>query len=95
MRTHRNSGEFLQIVKPEKRGAKRKLEDPEVRKLVKKMLKKRKASPAKVAKLLSASPKFKGTVCRGTIYNNMGPSSKSGTRLSKHFSKYFFMRTEV
>ena len=75
MRAHRDKGEFLQIVKPEGRGRKRKLQDPNDQKIVKKMLKKRKATPAKVAKELSVGPHFKGTVSPRTIYRNMGPSS--------------------
>ena len=85
MKTHRRSGEFLQLVKPEKRGRKRKLANPEDRKLIKKLLKKRKASPAKVAKRLSASPKFQGKISRATIYRDMGPSSNSGRRFLSDF----------
>jgi len=79
VRAHKDSGKFLQLVKPEKRGRKRKLDTPEARKLVKRMLKKRKASPAKVAKELSASPKFKGKISKSAIYRTMGPSSDSST----------------
>ena len=80
MKAHRKKSEYLVLDVPEKRGRKRKLQDEAQRKMVKRALKKRKASPAKVAKQLSKSPKFKGTISRGTIYNHM---QLKGKRKSK------------
>ena len=58
----------MRLNVPEKRGRKRKLSDAFTQKMVKRELKKRKPTPKKVAKLLSDSPKFPGTIGRTTIY---------------------------
>ena len=79
VRLHRDKGQYLKIEKPESRGRKRKLSDVESQKAVKRELKKRKASPGKVAKILTASPKFKGSLSRSTIYRSMGKSAKSNS----------------
>jgi len=66
---------------PDRRGAKRKLDEGGMLK-VKRALKKRKASPAKVAKRLSDGSSFKGTVSRATIYRNMAVKGKRKSKRS-------------
>ena len=56
---------------PENRRRKRKLSNAFTQKMVKRELKKRKATPKKVAKRLSDSPRFPGTIGRTAIYERM------------------------
>ena len=70
MQVQRKKSEYLRLNVPEK-GRKRKLSNVFTQKMVKRELKKRKATPKKVAKRLSESPKFPGTIGRTTIYERM------------------------
>ena len=77
MNTHRHKGKFLTLSAPEKRGRKRRLSNDDMT-IVKRELKKRKATPKKVAKKLSESDKFEGTVNEKIIRRNM--RAKPGSR---------------
>ena len=72
VRNNRTKGELLRIVKEnENRGRKRKLSEADM-KVVKRELKKKRATPDKVAAKLSLSPSFRHSqLCGRTIRNNM------------------------
>jgi len=72
VKAHKAKGTLLVIQKPkvDGRGKKRKFSDADM-KLVKQKLKKRKATPSKVARKLSISPNFGRTISEKTIRNRL------------------------
>ena len=90
MKAHRKKSKYLTLNVPERRGRKRIIADDDVqkKKMIKRELKKRKSSPAKAAKRLSASPRFPGKISRPTIYRHMCASGKrKGIFVCKTFEK--------
>ena len=78
VKAHRKKSEYLILNVPERRGRKRKVDDDDVakKKMIRRELKKRKSSPFKAAKRLSANPKFPGTISRASIYRSMCVNGK-------------------
>ena len=92
VRTNRKKGELLRIVQQdETRGRKRKLSESDM-KVVKRELKKKRATPDKVAQKLSLSPSFRHTkLCGRTIRNNM--KCENNHRKGNHIDFHEFCLT--
>ena len=95
VKAHRKKSEFLRLQVPEKRGRKRKLSDVFSQKMVKRELKKRKATPKKVAKRLSDSPRFPGTISRSLIYERMKVKGKRKGKWKSYWSSISFFEMVI
>ena len=95
VKNNRKKSEFLRLQVPEKRGRKRKLSDVFSQKMVKRELKKRKSTPKKVAKRLSDSPRFPGTISRSLIYERMKVKGKRKGKWQIYSSSICFLKMVI